>query len=55
MFIDEINIYDCILNISILIDLDDKSRLLKDKRQFYELIITDTAKVFTTIDLGLKK
>lgn len=53
--IDRINIYDCLLNISILIAVDDKSGLLNTKRQFYEVKIIDTAKVFTTIDIMTQK
>lgn len=54
-YIDRINIYDCIMNISIILSVDDKSGLTNTKRQFYEIKITDTAKVFTTIDILTQK
>lgn len=48
---DEINIYDCILNISIHLDVYQSSTFNNPKKQYYEVLIKDTAKVFTTINL----
>ena len=53
--VDRVNVYDCILNISVLIQVDDKSGLVNSKRQYYEVKINDTAKVFTTIDILAQK
>ena len=53
--VDRVNIYDCLLNICILIEVDDKSEMVNSKRQFYEVKISDTAKVFTGIDILTQK
>ena len=49
--VDQINIYNCLMNFSIHISIDDKRGFNNPKRQYYEVRISDTAKVFTTIDL----
>lgn len=49
--VDRVNIYDCMLNISVLIQVTDKSVSEDPRPQYYEVIITDTAKVFTTMDM----
>jgi len=55
--VDQIHIYDCLLTLTIHLNIDDKSGFFDPERQFYEVKLADTAKLFTIkeLDWGSEK
>ncbi len=50
-YVDQVNEYTCLTNLSIYIQIDDKSKMINPDRQFYEIKLTDSCNVFTSVDL----